>query len=88
MTIVPIKELKDGAAISQKCHELGEPIYITKNGYADMVIMSAEAFEEYEALARNHRIATAIREGIEEYRSGEYENVDDVIAQLRRDYGL
>lgn len=27
------------------CHRTEEPIYITKNGYGDMVIMSMESYE-------------------------------------------
>lgn len=38
--IIPIRDLKDTAAISQMCSESDEPVYITKNGYGDMVIMS------------------------------------------------
>ena len=44
--IIPIKDLKNTGDISQLCHETGEPIYITKNGYGDMVIMSMQMFEE------------------------------------------
>ena len=44
--IIPIRDLKDTAAISQMCNESNEPIYITKNGYGDMVIMSMKAYEE------------------------------------------
>ena len=44
--IIPIKELKNTAAISQMCSESTEPIYITKNGYGDMVLMSMKAYEE------------------------------------------
>ena len=44
--IVAIKELKNTNRISQMCHESQEPIYVTKNGYGDMVIMSMEAYEE------------------------------------------
>ncbi len=43
--IMPIKDLKDTSAISEKCHSSDEPIFITKNGYGDMVIMSMELFE-------------------------------------------
>ena len=28
------------------CHKTKEPIYVTKNGYGDMVIMSLETFEK------------------------------------------
>ena len=44
--IIPIRDLKDTAAISQMCSESSEPIYITKNGYGNMVIMSMEAYEK------------------------------------------
>ena len=49
MQMVPVKALKDSARISRLCHESGEPVHVTKNGYADMVIMSAEVFEEMAA---------------------------------------
>ena len=43
--IIPIQELKNTAAVSELCHSTTEPIYITKNGYGDMVLMSMEAYE-------------------------------------------
>ncbi|MBD5556498.1 MAG: type II toxin-antitoxin system Phd/YefM family antitoxin [Roseburia sp.] len=43
--IIPIKDLKNTSEISELCHKTDEPIYITKNGYGDMVIMSMEIFE-------------------------------------------
>ena len=44
--IIPIKELKNTSEISEMCHGADEPIYITKNGYGDMVIMSMEVYEQ------------------------------------------
>lgn len=44
-TILPIRDLKNTAEISKLCHESSEPIFITKNGYGDMVIMSLETYE-------------------------------------------
>jgi PHD/YefM family antitoxin component YafN of YafNO toxin-antitoxin module len=44
--IIPIKDLKNTGEISRMCHEVGEPIYITKNGYGDMVIMSLQVYEQ------------------------------------------
>ena len=44
--IIPIRELRDTNAISEMCHSQGEPVFITKNGYGDMVIMSLETFEK------------------------------------------
>ena len=44
--IIPIRDLKNTSEISQLCHESKEPIFITKNGYGDMVIMSMRVYEE------------------------------------------
>ena len=43
--IIPIKDLKNTSEISDMCHKTEEPIYVTKNGYGDMVIMSMEVYE-------------------------------------------
>ncbi len=43
--IIPIKELRNTNEISRMCHLISEPIYISKNGYSDLVIMSDECFE-------------------------------------------
>ncbi len=44
--IIPIRDLKNTSEISQMCHASAEPIFITKNGYGDMVIMSMKTYEE------------------------------------------
>lgn len=44
--IIPIDDLKNTSDISDMCHKKDEPIYITKNGYGDMVLMSIEMYEE------------------------------------------
>lgn len=42
----------DYSQISNLAHEKQEPIYITKNGEGDLVIMSIDAFERREELIR------------------------------------
>lgn len=44
--IIPIRDLKNISEISAICHKSDEPIFVTKNGYDDMVIMSIEAYEK------------------------------------------
>ena len=41
--IIPIRDLKNTNAISERCHETQGPIFVTKSGYGDMVIMSIKA---------------------------------------------
>lgn len=48
--IKPITDLRNKAReMSRLCHESGEPIYITKNGEGDMVLMSLAAYEQLQA---------------------------------------
>lgn len=44
--IIPIRDLRDTGKMSEMCNESREPIFITKNGYGDMVIMSIAVYEE------------------------------------------
>ncbi len=45
-TIRPISDLRNKAnEISEICHESGEPVFITKNGEGDLVVMSLAAWE-------------------------------------------
>ena len=44
--IRPITDLRNTTEISEACHASREPLFITKNGYGDLVVMSIEAYEE------------------------------------------
>ena len=52
MTIIkPISDLRNKFnEISEICHKEGEPIYLTKNGKGDLVVMSISAYEKREAM--------------------------------------
>ena len=44
--IRPVSDLRNNfAEISRVVHETGEPLFLTKNGYGDMVVMSIETYE-------------------------------------------
>ncbi|MDR1764496.1 MAG: type II toxin-antitoxin system Phd/YefM family antitoxin [Lachnospiraceae bacterium] len=38
--------------ISELCKRTGEPVYLTKNGTGDLVVMDVNAFAQYEGLLR------------------------------------
>ncbi len=44
--IRPIKDLRDTTEISKLCEESKELIYITKNGYGHLVVMSMETYKD------------------------------------------
>ena len=49
--IRPITDLRNTTEISDLCHQSYEPIFITKNGYGDLVVMSIESYERQLAKA-------------------------------------
>jgi prevent-host-death family protein len=55
--IKPISDLRNKAKhLSRLCHESGEPIFITKNGEGDMVLMSLAAYERLKAQLELYRL--------------------------------
>jgi PHD/YefM family antitoxin component YafN of YafNO toxin-antitoxin module len=83
--IIPIKELKNTATISKLVEESDEPIFVTKNGYGSMVMMSMEVFEK--AFSRQHAI-DLINESIREFeKSGELADGKISIQEMKAKYG-
>ncbi len=83
--MIPIRELKDTNAISAKCHETDEPIYVTKNGYGDMVIMSMKVYEEKLDTAR---ILSALAVAEQDIQYGNVRNAFDALKETREKYGI
>ncbi len=44
--IIPIKDLRDTNAISKWCTENNEPLFVSKNGYSHLVVMSNDYYEK------------------------------------------
>ena len=83
--IIPIKDLKDTARISEMCHASDEPIYITKNGYGDMVFMSMETYENMQE--RGH-ICREIARAEEDIETGRVHDARTALADVRAKYAL
>ena len=66
-TIMPIRDLRNTSEISEIAHKKQEPNFITKNGYSDMVVMSAELYERF---AQINKIDQAIYEAENEVEEG------------------
>ncbi|MBQ7503128.1 type II toxin-antitoxin system Phd/YefM family antitoxin [bacterium] len=80
--IIPIKELRNTNDISDRCHAKREPIFITKNGYGDLVIMSMETYEE---ITSTGDIDLAIAESEAQLAGGEaLLDAEDVFKAARR----
>lgn len=45
-SIRPVSDLRNNfAEISKLVHETAQPVFLTKNGYGDMVVLSMEAYD-------------------------------------------
>lgn len=83
--IIPIKELKNTAEISEMCHVAKEPIFITKNGYGDMVIMSVELYENtMKRMNMYYELELAERQ----IEFGKTKDAREVIRELRNVYEI
>lgn len=66
MTIIrPITDLRNTNAISELCHKSKDPVFITKNGYGDMVIMSMDAYEAMTAQLQALTVAACAGAGLQ-----------------------
>ena len=65
--------------------EINEPIFVTKNGYGDLVIMSVETYDE---IIREKLIDNKLEKSINSINNGEklYE-ASNMIAELKEKYG-
>lgn len=80
--IRPITDLRNTNEISDLCHARREPIFITKNGYGDLVVMSIET---YEAMVENAAMDTAISEAEAELEwNGQLHDARETLASLKR----
>jgi PHD/YefM family antitoxin component YafN of YafNO toxin-antitoxin module len=83
--IIPIRDLKNTSEISLLCHNTEEPVFITKNGYGDMVIMSMDVYEKSMFLQDlNDKLKLAQTQ----IDNGEVEDAKAALARLRSKYGL
>jgi len=83
--IIPIKDLKNTSEISDMCHKADEPIYVTKNGYGDMVIMSMEI---YESIMRQIAMYRDIEISEKQVETGQVKDARAALRETRAKYGL
>ena len=81
---IPIRDLKNTAEISQMCKKAKEPIYITKNGYNDMVIMSVEMYEKI----RLYTVYEKLMEAEADIEAGRVKEARSSLNSMRAKYGL
>ena len=80
--IRPIRDLRNTNEISEICHACKEPVFITKNGYGDLVVMSIETYDE---MVKNVTIDKAISQSeVELEKNQKLYDAKEALASLKR----
>lgn len=79
--------------ISKLCHETGQPFFITKNGYNDLVLLSNDAYEDM-VETKEERIERLISEefdkkyvNFEEFQKDVYDKIDQALKEVEEGKG-
>jgi PHD/YefM family antitoxin component YafN of YafNO toxin-antitoxin module len=80
-TIKSIAELRNNYdEISKFCHAYSEPVFITKNGKCDLVVIS---IEEYEEMTNHFELYNLITEGFDDIAAGNTRPFTDAMSSIR-----
>lgn len=84
--------------ISKICHETKEPVYITKNGTNDLVVLSDETYEKIikaKEETEEERIEKIIKEkfekhyaNFEEFKKDIFKNIDQALKEIDDGKGI
>jgi len=83
--IIPIRDLKNTSEISEMCKKTNEPIFVTKNGYGDMVIMSMDTYEKKMFLLD---VYAKLDEADKQIKSNEVTDAFENLSILREKYNV
>lgn len=83
-TIRPSSDLRNRYnEISEFCHKYHEPVFITKNGSGDLMVMSND---EYERLCGKQELFRLLDEGIDAMKSNTGRPAKEVFEEIERTF--
>jgi prevent-host-death family protein len=69
--------------ISEYCHANSEPVYITKNGKGDLVVLDIET---YEKLVGHFELSSLLDQGLKAVEQNDVKNTDEFFDELEGRY--
>lgn len=79
---------KNAKAFAGKLEESKEPLVLTVNGKAKLVIQDAEAYQAMVDELERSRFVEAVRQGLREVEQGLGRPAEEVIAEMKAKYGF
>jgi len=84
--ILPSSDLRNKyTEISNFCNTYNEPVFLTKNGAGDLVLLSHTAYEELSGSRELHRL---LNEGLLAMKAGGGRPAGEAFAELKKECGL
>lgn len=68
--------------------ETGEPLVLTINGKAELVVQDAASYQALLNLAEKARVLEGIRQGLEDMKAGRALSLDDFKDHVRKKHGI
>ena len=80
--IIPYEELScNYDAISVFCHQYAEPVFVTKNGQCDLVVLSVESYNQ---LVGKLELYSLLQHGLNDVKFNRTRPADEVMSDLRK----
>jgi PHD/YefM family antitoxin component YafN of YafNO toxin-antitoxin module len=72
----------------QQLKETGEPLVLTINGKAALVVQDAASYQKLLDLAEEAKVLEGIRQGLEDMKAGRTISLDDFKEHVRKKHGI
>ena len=79
---------KNTSEFVEQLKRTGEPVVLTINGKAELVVQDAAAYQKLRQVAEDARVLEGIRQGIEDRNAGRTVSLDEFKEHARTKHGI
>ncbi len=72
----------------RRLKETGDPVILTINGKAELVVQDAASYQKLLDLAEETKVIEGIRQGLEDLKAGRTMGLEDVKEHARKKHGI
>ncbi|MFK0734300.1 MAG: type II toxin-antitoxin system prevent-host-death family antitoxin [Gloeotrichia echinulata GP01] len=72
----------------QQMKQTGQPVVLTVNGKAELVVQDAESYQKLLELLEHLETITGIRKGLEDINAGQTRSVGEFEREMQQKYGI
>jgi len=84
----PSLDVLDSPEFVEQLKQTGEPVILTINGKAELIVQHAAAYQKLRQVAEEARALDGIRQGIEDMNAGRTVSLDEFREHARTKHGI